>query len=94
MSLSISISEILVEEFMKPMQLTPKMLAERSGISVKDIEDLISGKSPMTNKMAIDLSNAFDTSVEFWMNLESSVSRIKNMSTETNEQLFKRIEEH
>jgi len=62
--------EILLEEFLKPMELSQLELAQRMGIPVQCINTLINGKRGMTAETAILLSKVFKTSSEFWMNLQ------------------------
>lgn len=64
--------EILLQEFLEPMQLTQMELAHRMGISVQRINTLINGKRDMTAETAILLSRALKTTPEFWMNLQDA----------------------
>ena len=62
--------EILLEEFLEPLELSQIELARRMGVSVQRINTLINGKRDMTAETAILLSRALKTSSEFWMNLQ------------------------
>jgi addiction module HigA family antidote len=62
--------EILLEEFLKPMELSQLELARQMGVPVQRINTLINGKRGMTAETAILLSKVFKTSSEFWMNLQ------------------------
>jgi addiction module HigA family antidote len=64
--------EILVEEFMKPMGLTQKALAESIGVSMRRINELCRGRRAVTAETALLLGRAFGTGPEFWMNLQST----------------------
>ncbi|MCC7363233.1 MAG: HigA family addiction module antidote protein [Dehalococcoidia bacterium] len=64
--------EILGEEFLIPLGKTPADLARHIGVNVAAIEDLIAGRSGMTAALAWGLSMAFDTSPEFWLNLQAA----------------------
>lgn len=60
--------EILLEDFIKPYELTQTMLAERLGVSRKHISEIVHGKKPITDDMALRLSKFFKVSPEFWLN--------------------------
>jgi addiction module HigA family antidote len=62
---------ILLKEFLEPMDLTQKALAEHLDISVQRINEIIKGKRGISPNTAWLLSKAFNTSPEFWLNLQS-----------------------
>lgn len=65
--------EILNEEFLKPMKMTQKQLADHLGCDVKVINRIINGRTSVTAEMAIRMSAAFGTTVEFWLNAQQAV---------------------
>ena len=69
--------EILNEEFLKPMKLTQKQLADHLGCDVKVINRIINGRTSVTAEMAIRMAAAFGTSVEFWLNAQQAVDIYK-----------------
>lgn len=62
--------EILLEEFLKPMGISPVDLAKKMEVPVQRVNTLINGKRDMTAETAILLSRVLKTSSEFWMNLQ------------------------
>jgi addiction module HigA family antidote len=62
--------EILLEEFLKPLEISQVDLADKMGVSVQRINTLINGKRDMTAMTAILLARVLKTSSEFWMNLQ------------------------
>lgn len=62
--------EMLLEEFMIPMKLTPEKIGKSIGVTEQQISDLIAGKQNITPSLALRLSKFFGISVEFWMNLQ------------------------
>ena len=64
--------EILLQEFLEPMELSQMELAHRMGVPVQRINTLVNGKRDMTAETAILLSRALKTSPEFWMNLQDA----------------------
>lgn len=65
--------EILNEEFLKPMKMTQRRIADYLGCDVKVINRIINGRTSVTAEMAIRMSAAFGTSVEFWLNAQQAV---------------------
>jgi len=63
--------EVLLEEYIKPLGLTQAALAKELEISTNRLNELIRGKRGMTADTALRLARRFDTSPEFWMNLQS-----------------------
>ncbi len=62
---------ILLKEFLEPMGLTQKELADHLGIPIQRINEIVRGKRGVSPDTAWLLSEAFDTSPEFWLNLQS-----------------------
>lgn len=65
--------EILNEEFLKPLKLTQKQLADHLGCDIKVINRIINGRTSVTAEMAVKLGAAFNTSAEFWLNAQQAV---------------------
>lgn len=65
--------EILNEEFLKPLGMTQKQLADHIGCDVKVINRIVNGHSAVTAEMALKLSAALNTSPEFWLNAQKAV---------------------
>ena len=63
--------EILLEEFLLPMEMSQTQLAEAMDVPIQRINTLVSGKRGITPETAILLSRVFKTSPEFWMNLQA-----------------------
>ena len=64
--------EILLHEFLNPLGQSQKGLAEHLGVSIQRINELVRGKRGVTPDTAWLLSQALDTSPEFWMNLQNN----------------------
>jgi addiction module HigA family antidote len=63
---------ILLKEFLEPMGLTQELLATHVGIPVQTINEIIRGKKGISPDTSWLLSEAFDTSPEFWLNLQAT----------------------
>ena len=62
---------ILLKEYLKPMGLTQKKLADHLDIPIQRVNEIVRGKRGISPATAWLLSEAFDTSPEFWLNLQS-----------------------
>lgn len=65
--------EVLQEEYLTPLGLTQKQLADHIGCDVKVINRLINNKTSLTVSLALKLSSTFRTSPEFWLNMQKAV---------------------
>ncbi len=65
--------EILQEEFLSPMGITQKQLADHIGYDVKVINRLINGRTGVTASLALKLAAALKTTPEFWLNAQKAV---------------------
>ncbi len=65
--------EILREEFLVPLGLTQKALADHLGCDVKVVNRIVNGRCAVTAEMALKLGAAFRTSPDFWMNAQRAV---------------------
>ncbi len=62
--------EILIEEFLAPMEITQVSLAKHLGIPVQRVNEIVRCKRGVTPETAWLLSQALGTTPEFWMNLQ------------------------
>lgn len=65
--------EILQEEYLSPLGLTQKMLADHIGCDVKVINRLVNGRTRITAPLALKLAAALNISPEFWLNAQKAV---------------------
>ena len=66
--------EILLEEFMKPSAPTinANMLAKAIEVPANRITSIIKGQRGITGDTAVRLAAFFNTTAEFWMNLQKA----------------------
>ncbi|MGL5836536.1 MAG: HigA family addiction module antitoxin [Waterburya sp.] len=62
--------EMLREEFLEPMGLTQRQLADAIGVSYQRVNELINGKRGITTSTALRLAKYFGTSPDFWLNMQ------------------------
>lgn len=64
--------KILQDQFLKPMGLTQVALAEHLGVPVQRINEIVRGKRGVTPETAWLFAQAFDTTPELWINLQTN----------------------
>ena len=65
--------EILHEEYLSPLGMTQKELADHIGCDVKVINRIVNGRSTVSAEMALKLGAALRTTPEFWLNAQKAV---------------------
>jgi addiction module HigA family antidote len=63
--------EILLEEFMKPLELSQNALARHLGVDPRTVNQIVNGKRAITAIMALRLARYFRMTPGFWMNLQA-----------------------
>lgn len=63
--------EILLEDFMKPMQITARQLAADIDVSPSRVSEIVNGHRPITADTAVRLGLFFSMDPMFWMNLQT-----------------------
>ena len=64
--------EILLEEFLVPMELSQVKLAKHISVPVQRINEIVRGKRGITPETAWLLSQAFGTTPQLWINLQTN----------------------
>ena len=62
--------EILLEEFLKPMELSQNQLARDVGVSPRRVNEIVLGKRALTADTALRLARYFRMSPQFWLGLQ------------------------
>ena len=62
--------EMLVEEFLKPMQITQRELATAIHVPYQRVNELVNQKRGVTPGTALRLARFFGVSADFWLNLQ------------------------
>lgn len=62
--------EILLEEFLKPMNLSQNRLALSIGVPPRRINEIVLGKRGITADTALRLARYFGMSPHFWMGIQ------------------------
>ena len=83
--------EILLHEFMEPMDLTAYRLAKEIGVPLPRVNDIVKSRRAISANTALRLGKYFGISPQFWLNLQNrrdlaeaakdkTVNRIKQRS--------------
>ena len=68
----IGVGEMLKIEFLEPLDITSKVLAEAMGVHRNTISSLLNGGT-LTAPVAIKLAAALGNTPEFWLNIQHAV---------------------
>lgn len=68
---AIAPGEILLEEFLKPLDLGQVEAARRLGMSLNRLNEIVLGKRGITADTALRLARLLKTSAQFWMRLQA-----------------------
>jgi addiction module HigA family antidote len=68
---AIAPGEILLEEYLKPMEIGQVEAARRLGISLNRLNEIVLGKRGITADTALRLSRLLKTSPQLWMRLQA-----------------------
>lgn len=81
--------EILMEEFLKPMEISGYRLSKDTEIPQTRISQILKGKRRITANTALRLSSYFGNSPKFWLGIQDDydIEEEKNVSNE----IFTRI---
>jgi antitoxin HigA-1 len=62
--------EMLLEEFLTPMGLSQRELADAIGVPYQRVNEIVNGRRGITPGTAVRLGHFFDMSSGFWLNLQ------------------------
>ena len=63
--------EILYQEFLLPLDITPDRLAKSIGVDARQIHGIVQAQRSITAETALLFSRFFGNSAEFWMGLQN-----------------------
>jgi addiction module HigA family antidote len=68
-----TIGEIIKDEFLEPLGITPYRLSKELMVSTSSVLDIIHDRRKITVEMALRLSKFFGNSHKFWLNLQNEI---------------------
>jgi antitoxin HigA-1 len=69
--------EILLEEFLVPMNVSQVAFAEHIGVPTQRVNEIVRGKRGVTPETAWLFAEALGTSPEFWLNLQTNFDLVR-----------------
>jgi putative transposase len=70
-----TVGEIVLEEFLKPMDYTQTQLAKALGVSTKVVRQIIQGSRRISVEEATQLAALFEMPTDFFINIQASHDR-------------------
>lgn len=83
--------EVLREEYLEPLGIAPAALARALHVSAPTINDIVRERRGITADTAIRLGRYFDTSAQFWMNLQTEYA-LATTYAEAGEEIEQEVE--
>ena len=84
--------EVLLEEFLEPMDLSQYRLAKDINVDPRRINAIVHGERAVTADTALRLSRYFGTSARFWLNLQTQFD-LEKQKDELGDRLAKEVKE-
>lgn len=83
--------EVLQYEYLEPLNLKINDLAEMLNVHRNTVSALVNNNRKLTADMAIKLAKAFNTTIEFWLNLQLNVDIWEAQSNSRTQEELSRI---
>ena len=77
--------EMLLEEFLLPMGITQRQLADGIRVPYQRVNEIVNGRRGVTPATALRLAKFFEVSPDFWMNLQLRWDLYRAQQTEVND---------
>src|SRR3972149_5803156 len=85
--------EILLEEFLRPMEISQYRLAKDISVPQRRISEITQGKRSITADTALRLGRYFGMEAQFWLNLQSRYD-LQNAESDLDKRLDKEVFPH
>ncbi len=85
--------DILLEEFLKPMEITQNQLAKDINVPANRVSQIIHGKREITADTALRFGKYFGIEPEFWLNLQMRYN-IKIAKNKVGKKIEKEVKIH
>ena len=77
--------EMLLKEFLTPMEITQRELADAIHVPYQRVNELVNQKRGVTPSTALRLARFFSVSADFWLNLQIRWDLYKTQQAESKE---------
>lgn len=82
--------EILLEEFLRPLELSQYKLAHAINVPARRVNEIVHGTRAITPDTALRLGRFFGTSAQFWLNLQTSYE-LRRIERESGDRILREI---
>ncbi|WP_341523880.1 HigA family addiction module antitoxin [Pseudomonas sp. G.S.17] len=82
--------EILKEEFLDPLGVTPAALARALHVSAPTVNDIVRERRNVSADVALRLAQALGTTAQFWLNLQASYD-LRKAEIESGEEIIRDV---
>ena len=72
MKTPITPGDILLKDYLEPMDLSQNALARALGVSPRSINEIVLGRRAITPEMSLKLGKFFQQSPQFWFNIQTN----------------------
>ena len=86
--------EMLSEEFLLPMKITQRELADAIHVPYQRVNELVNGKRGITPSTALRLAQFFGMSADFWLNLQMRCDLYRTQRSEMQEIKSIKVHKH
>ncbi len=86
----VTVGEMLIEEFMRPLGLTQAALADAMGVPRKHVNELCNNRRTVTVSTALILARVFGNSADFWLNAQRRTDLWEAMNDPSERQRIER----
>lgn len=83
--------EMLREEFLKPLDMSQRELADRMGVHYPRVNELVNGKRGVTTETAVMLAKVLGTSPQLWLNLQQTYDLYETFNDPTAAEKLKQV---
>jgi addiction module HigA family antidote len=83
--------EVLREEFVEPLGITPYRLAKAIGVQQTRLSEILKGKRSITTDTAIRLGRFFRVTPQFWLNLQQMYDLEEEQSNPKHKAAYEKI---
>lgn len=64
--------KILLEEYLKPLNLSQNALSKALGVSARTVNEIVLGRRSISPEMSLRLGVFFEQSAQFWFNIQTA----------------------
>ena len=81
--------EMLIEEFLKPLNVSQSEFAERIRVTYPRLNEIVNGRRGVSPDTALRFARALGTSPDFWLNLQQAVDLYEALNSKGADEIKK-----